>query len=453
MAFLADIRRSHRRNVENLRKSPLAEISGALGDLGTLLPLMITLAINGSISLSTTLVFSGFFNIATGVIFGIPLPVQPMKAIAAAAIASKASQRETVAAGSIVGAVVLFLSVTGLLRWAARVIPVPVVKGIQLGAGLSLIISAGTSLLMLPPSRWACPPLDGPAWAAVAFVLLVLTQRMRRFPYALVVFGVGIAFAFVGIAIGPEPSLNPHHHRKLPRWSTWEPRFAVPRWTAEAIGMGVAQLPLTTLNSVIAVGALAADLRGPSELAPPGVGALGLSVAVMNLAGCWFGAMPVCHGAGGLAAQWRFGARSGASVVLLGAFKMAVGLAFGESLLDLLAAFPKALLGVMVVAAGLELAKVGRSLNYGAPDLWEESVEQRGDGATVRKQHRKVSDEEREERWTVMLTTAAGILACRNDAVGFSAGLLCHWAYRLADWVERRRRGRGQNERTPLLGA
>ncbi|KAK5628643.1 hypothetical protein RRF57_004358 [Xylaria bambusicola] len=79
MAFFSSIKRFHRNNVATIRSSPLAEVSGALGDLGTLLPLMITLAMNGSISLSTTLVFSGFFNVVTGVIFGIPLPVQPMK--------------------------------------------------------------------------------------------------------------------------------------------------------------------------------------------------------------------------------------------------------------------------------------------------------------------------------------------------------------------------------------
>lgn len=79
MTFLTNIKRFHRNNVDTLRHSALAEISGAFGDLGTLLPLMITLAVNGSISLSTTLVFSGFYNLATGVIFGIPLPVQPMK--------------------------------------------------------------------------------------------------------------------------------------------------------------------------------------------------------------------------------------------------------------------------------------------------------------------------------------------------------------------------------------
>lgn len=73
------IRHFHANNIATFQKSPLSEISGSLGDLGTLLPLMIALAVNNSISLSTTLVFSGLWNILTGVAFGIPLPVQPMK--------------------------------------------------------------------------------------------------------------------------------------------------------------------------------------------------------------------------------------------------------------------------------------------------------------------------------------------------------------------------------------
>lgn len=78
MAF-AKIRHLHANNLATFRRSPLSEISGSLGDLGTLLPLMIALAVNNSISLSTTLVFSGLWNVVTGVTFGIPLPVQPMK--------------------------------------------------------------------------------------------------------------------------------------------------------------------------------------------------------------------------------------------------------------------------------------------------------------------------------------------------------------------------------------
>ncbi|XDG04354.1 hypothetical protein ABKA04_003969 [Annulohypoxylon sp. FPYF3050] len=437
MAWLSRIKRLHRHNVSTLRSSPLAEVSGALGDLGTLLPLMITLAVNGSISLSTTLVFSGFYNLATGVIFGIPLPVQPMKAIAAAAIASKASERVTVAAGSVVAIIVLLLSITGLLHWVTRIIPIPVVKGIQFGAGLSLIISAGSSLLQPFTHHWTFA-LDNLVWAFAAFLLLILTQRASRFPYALIIFLVGLILAIISVAVS--------HHHHLPHFRVWHPYVEIPKWNANAIGMGIAQLPLTTLNSIIAASALAADLL--PDVPAPSVTELGISVSIMNLLGCWFGAMPVCHGAGGLAAQYRFGARSGASIILLGLFKMLLGILFGESLLDLLKAFPKTLLGIMVIAAGLELAKVGQSLNYGAPDLWEASVDDQ-----PRRLHRKqrdVSDQERLERWTVMLMTTAGILAFKNDAIGFVAGMLCYWAYKFADWIEKKR-GHRSSERTPLL--
>jgi MFS superfamily sulfate permease-like transporter len=353
------------------------------------------------------------------------LTATSVQAIAAAAISSRLSLRQTVAAGSVTSAVVLVLSASGLLHWVTRVIPVPVIKGIQFGAGLSLVISAGSSLL--GPRGWLLEcALDNNIWAMAAFLLLITTQKRARFPYALVVFVLGLVFAFVILLTdcchdGPA--------RGLPWFRIWQPFSVMPYWTSDAIGMGIAQLPLTTLNSVIAASALAAELT--PELPTPSVTALGLSVAAMNLSGCWFGAMPVCHGAGGLAAQYRFGARSGASIIMLGLFKIVLGVLFGETLLDLLKAFPNSLLGIMVIAAGLELAKVGQSLNHGATDLWESSAEQH-------RKHRDLSDTERSERWTVMLMTVAGIIAFKNDAVGFLAGMCCHLAYRISDRLERR---------------
>lgn len=121
----SNIRRIHANNISTFRRDPLSEISGSLGDLGTLLPLMIALAVNNSISLSTTLVFCGLWNILTGVVFGIPLPVQPMKAIAAVAISRHFTIAETVSAGFFVAVCVLIFSLTGLLRWFTRVIPTP----------------------------------------------------------------------------------------------------------------------------------------------------------------------------------------------------------------------------------------------------------------------------------------------------------------------------------------
>jgi MFS superfamily sulfate permease-like transporter len=149
----------------------------------------------------------------------------------------------------------------------------------------------------------------------------------------------------------------------------------------------------------------------------------------MNLVGCWFGAMPVCHGSGGLAAQYRFGARSGASIIFLGVLKLLVGLLFGESLVGLLNKFPLAFLTVMIVAAGLELASVGESLNTPrARDVRKESADQNGTEV-------ELTGEEMKQRWMVMLVTAGLLVAFKNDAVGFIAGICCHCSYQLPRYI------------------
>ncbi|KAI9892793.1 MAG: hypothetical protein M1814_001214 [Vezdaea aestivalis] len=423
---LPNLKQAYNYNVSTLRRNTLAEVSGSLGDLGTLLPIIIALAINGSISLSSTLVFTGLYNIITGVVFGVPLPVQPMKALAAVAISRGYGQGETSAAGIFVAACVLVLSITGGVRLAVKYIPVPVIKGIQVGAGLSLVISAGTTLLR--PLGWIRPSwADNLFWALAAAVLLLSLVRGSKVPYALIVFIVGVALGFIRLA-----TLVGYNRRSFPHFTVWEPRFYKPSGDSFKRGIleaGVGQLPLTLLNSIVAVTALSEDLL--PDVPPPSESALGVSVGVLNLIGCWFGAMPFCHGSGGLAAQYRFGARSGASIIILGLFKLMLGLIWGDSLLDLLGRFPKSLLGIMVIAAGLTLAMVGESLNSGARDLLDESSEY---GVSSR----HLDEDERQKRWNVMLITIGGMLAFSNDAVGFIAGLLAWWAYDLPNLLGRR---------------
>ena len=405
------LREISNRNLRIFQQHYVSEISGSLGDLGTFLPVTIALSVNGTVSLSSTLIFSGIFNMLTGAFFGVPLPVQPMKAIAAVAIARSFSHGEIIAAGIFVGVCILVFSVTGLLQWFADVIPIPVVKGIQVGAGLSLIITSAGKLLS--SLGWASPSwADNLAWAMAAFVFLLLTNTYRKVPYALIIFIQGIVFATVRAALAS----------KLPSFHFWHPFVTVPRdfreWHIGAVDAGVGQIPLTTLNSIVAVVHLAGDLL--PNVRTPSTTSIGLSVAGMNLLGCWFGAMPLCHGSGGLAAQYRFGARSGSSVIFLGLLKLVIGVFFGESLVELLRRFPSALLGVMVIAAGLELVSVGESLNTsGARDLGDHAEEQ---GSVL-------GESERKRRWTVMMVTVGLLVGFKNDAIGFVAGMLCHWIY------------------------
>jgi MFS superfamily sulfate permease-like transporter len=413
---------------------------------------MIALSVTGSIDLSSTLVFSGLANIITGVVFGVPLPVQPMKAIAAVAISQKFTKDETAAAGLVVSFAVLALGVTGLLHWLHRVVPVPVVKGIQVGAGLSLAISAGSTLIQ--PLAWHTPALDNRLWAAAAFLILITATLVPRFPYALLVFLLGLVLAASQATTATHAATFWHPHPFIPSRETWLP---------SALDAALPQLPLTTLNSILAVTSLSASLF-PSFPPPPSTTSLGLSVALSNLIGCWFGAMPVCHGSGGLAGQYRFGARSGASIIFLGSVKLLLGLFAGEAVVPLLRRFPKSLLGVMVLAAGVELAKVGQSVGDSA-DLWarverEQAIEAETgneDDGRAREEKRAWVEKEGRERWMVMLVTAAGCLAFKNDAVGFLAGLCWHYGLLVPGWVEGRRRSvrlerTGEEEGTGLMG-
>lgn len=429
---LPRLRSSQIHNVNTIRSQPLAELSGSLGDLGTLLPLMTALVLTNSISLPSTLLFTGAANIFTGITFGIPLPVQPMKAIAAVAIARKFTLEENAAAGIVVATIVGIFSLVGLINWANNVTPIPVVKGIQVGAGLSLCLSAGSKMLL--PLTWTGPWWgDNLLWAIAAVALLLLTFIYPRLPYALVVFSIGILLSILGpthpSSSLPDASIPILHPSAQDFWKAT---------TTASLG----QLPLTLLNSVIAASALTSDLLpSPPYPSAPTVTELGTSVALINLVGCWFGAMPACHGSGGLAGQYRFGARSGSSIIILGLVKFLLGIvAFwnSEAIVAVLAGIPKSLLGVLVLAAGVELAKVGESVNTDARDLRVLDRDQSWDGKRVK----DLDERDRRERWMVMLITVAALLTFKNDAVGFVAGLVWHWGFqaarRMEDWRDRR---------------
>jgi hypothetical protein len=130
-------------------------------------------------------------------------------------------------------------------------------------------------------------------------------------------------------------------------------------WKEGFIKGTIPQLPLSVLNSVIGVCKLSSDLFPGKDFSATSVS---VTVGLMNIIGCWFGAMPCCHGAGGLAGQYKFGGRSGGCVVLLGLAKMTLGLLLGTSLVVILNRFPVGVLGVLLLFAGIELAMAARDM-------------------------------------------------------------------------------------------
>ncbi len=355
----------------------LAELSGALGDLGTFIPLAVSLIVVCGMDVGAVLVFAGLFNVITGWVFNQPVPVQPMKAIAAVAVAEGLAPGEIAAAGFGAGLVVLALALTGLVTVVERSVPRPVVRGIQLGVGLKL---ATKGLEMVLGVEWW--GADSRLVALIGAVMVLATARVRRFPSALILLVAGLVLL---VFEQPEVFSGTPLGWAGPTW-IWP---TLEQWRVGILQGAVPQIPLTLLNSVIAVCALSSDLF-------PGRGIrtrpMAISVGLMNVAACLFGAMPACHGSGGLAGQYRFGARSGGSVVMLGLAKIAVGLMFGTAAVAVLVAFPASLLGLLLVFAGLELALPAR-----------DCVER--------------------DAFFIAAATAGGILAA-NTLVGFLLGLV-----------------------------
>lgn len=351
------------------------EFSGSLGDLGLFIPLIVAMTVAADLNIGVVLVMAGLMNIATGLIFKLPLPVQPMKAMAAVVIAESMLKDELVAAGIMLGVILLLM--TWGIDWINRCIPRAVVRGIQLGIGLKLIVKAFEWLGELSFFGWD-------SWIialVVAFVLFVM--QIYNKPGLVVIFGVGFLLLLMD---------KPTAYSQLSmQWPNFQ--WHVPDAWAFKHGFykGVLpQLPLTLLNSVVAVCAL-------SESYFPGKGItprrMTMSVGLMNLVTVPFGGIPMCHGAGGLAAQYRFGARTGGSVVMLGALKVFVGLFFGHALFQLLQAYPLGILGVMLIFAGGELCWTTRG-------MW------------------------RKKRSAVVMFLTAAVILFQNTFIGFLSGLV-----------------------------
>ena len=342
------------------------EFSGSLGDLGTFLPLVLAMSLVCHLDLGMVLICAGLMNVWSGWLFRQLVPVQPMKAIAAVAIAEGMQSAEIAAAGLILGAVMLGLALSGSIGWVATRIPQAVVRGIQLGVGTALILNGGHWLFGgSVGTAGADPPLGLPwlGWdsivvAAVTAAVLSLSW-FRRVPILLAVFLAG----FVLIDFHAPQAYHSVRFSLPDMGIDWP---SGPDCLGGLLKGAIPQLPLTLLNSVLAVCALSNDYFPGRGVSPRRMAA---SVGIMNLLGIPLGGIPMCHGAGGLAAQYRFGARTGGSSVMLGILYIFLGLAFGCGLSSLLTAYPRSILAVMLIFSGGMLVAAAKDSLRGSDAL------------------------------------------------------------------------------------
>lgn len=302
------------------------ELTGAIGDSVTVLPIVVAVALLTELSLAAMLIWFGVFQVVWGVYFGVPISVEPMKALAALVIAGAITAGELLIAGLLLGGVLVVVGRTGTLDRIAAYIGSPVIRGIQFGVALVLLetglgLGAGNLGLAI-------------AAAALAGWLIAIGYANVS-AFAVLLFGGAIAATQTGMPTPSVPSMG-----GLFLIGASDLSLAAGEAT-------IAQLAMTLGNAALATSLLLGDYFdrsiSPDELAS--------SMGVMNLASIPFGAFPMCHGSGGVAGKYAFGARTAGANVILGIGYVVVAI----FAVGIVAAYPLAMLGIVLVLVALQL--------------------------------------------------------------------------------------------------
>lgn len=318
------------------------ELGGAFGDIGTDLPLLIGVILASGMDAASALIFFGIFQIASGMIYGLPMPVQPLKVMAVLVISQKVPADVLMGGGLAVGVIMLLLATSGLLTLLSTHIPLAVVRGLQFGLGLSL---ATVALKKYVPSDG----MIGWGLAAIVFLWMIFMRRStwrEWMPAALLPVGAGVLYALVYSVDAGTIYQGMEFHL---------PAFGVPDSDSIITGLwllALPQIPLSISNSLIATQQTVRDLFPEKSVT---VKKIGFTYSVMNLIAPFFGGMPVCHGCGGLAGHYALGARSGTSVLVYGSFFLLLGLFFAPVFEEVLKLFPMPLLGVILLFEAMTL--------------------------------------------------------------------------------------------------
>ena len=331
------------------------ELAGSLGDLGTLLPLAIGMIVLCGLPAVSVFLLVGLFYLLAGTYFGVPVAVQPMKAIGAYAIAAGLSAQQITSAGLWMGAILLILGLTGLIKIIRKYTPHSTIRGVQLAIGVVLLTKGLKLIIDEDPGlvvQNVGPVGLGLIIGVIGLVLTFLLLENKKIPAALVIVALGIV---AGLIFGRPMDTNPfswgiHLPDPLPYgWPEWE----VLLWVVPL--MVLPQLPMTIGNAIFSNTDLSHEYF-KDDAKRVTTRAVTLSQGLANIVAFFFGGMPMCHGAGGLAAHYRFGARTAGSNIIIGAIFVVRALLFGEAIVPVLRLMPLAILGVLLTFAGIQLA-------------------------------------------------------------------------------------------------
>jgi MFS superfamily sulfate permease-like transporter len=263
---------------------------GAFGDIGVLVPILLSLAVVNGIDLTRALTLTGLAYIGSALYFRLPVPVQPLKAMAAIALAQGLGLNVIRAGSFWMGVILLALAATGSMKHIAKLFPRPIVKGLQLGVGILLLKTAWKMFAPLRahavPSLAPMPPL-APRDFLTSFFVLVLPQ---------------IPLTLGNAVFGASDALHVYYGEE-------------------------------------------AEKASPTRLCTS-IGLINIVVGLLN-------GYPLCHGSGGVTAHRRLGARTAGATMIIGGTCLVLAFILGEGSYRFLSNIPTALLGALLLYVGI----------------------------------------------------------------------------------------------------
>ncbi|SUZ93843.1 uncharacterized protein METZ01_LOCUS46697 [marine metagenome] len=315
------------------------EWSGAFGDIGTDFPLIVGMILAAGLDSASVLVTFGVMQIFTGSFYKMPMPIQPLKAMATIVITQKISPNILYGGGLAIGISMLLLNITKLIDWISRVVPKAVIRGIQLGLGIKLGLLALQDYVI-------ADGVAGYYLAAAAFLLAIFLLGNRKYPPAIFIIMLGMFYAFV---------FKVDAHSFINAVGIHLPQIHTPTWADILTGfliLTIPQIPLSIGNSILATNQIANDWYPKRTVT---IRKISYTYSLINLINPFFSGIPTCHGSGGIVGHHTFGGRTGGSVIIYGCLYIFLGLFLSQGFDTLVHIFPLPILGILLLFESLGL--------------------------------------------------------------------------------------------------
>jgi len=322
------------------------EWSGAFGDIGTDFPLIVGMLISAGLDSASVLVMFGIMQIFTGSFYKMPMPIQPLKAMATIVITQKISPNILYGGGLAIGISMFLLNITKLIDWISRVVPKAVIRGIQFGLGIKLGLLALQDYVI-------ADGVTGYYLAAAAFLLAIFLLGNRKYPPAIFIITMGMIYAFV-FKIDGQTFIH--------AVGIYLPQIHTPTWGDILTGfliLAIPQIPLSIGNSILATNQIANDWYPERGVT---IRKISYTYSLLNLINPFFSGVPICHGSGGIVGHHTFGGRTGGSVIIYGCLYIFLGLFLSQGFDTLVHIFPLPILGILLLFEGLGLMLLVRDV-------------------------------------------------------------------------------------------